>query len=336
MKLRDYFIRRLFSIVPTIIGLTLITFIISHIVPADPAIMFLGEHATETQIDEFRERMGLDRPTYVQYIDYLSRFLKGDFGKSLVTRHPVIEDIMLYLPATLELSLVSMIIGIPLGVLIGVITAVKKDTIVDYLARLFALIGFSTPIYYTSLICIALFYSRLGLISPGRISVGLTPPQHRTGMYLVDSLIAGDFSTFIDCLKHCLLPASILGSWMMAGLVRQTRASMLDSLKQNYVVAARARGIPERTIIFKHALRNALLPTVTLIGMYFGNILTGAVITETIFCWPGLGSYMLWMIMSIDFNAVVGGVAIFGICYTIANILTDLLYGFLDPRIRYG
>jgi len=336
MKLRDYIIRRLLLAIPTIIGLTLITFVVSHIVPADPAILYLGEHATPEMIQQYRDDMGLNDPLYIQYLRFLGDFFRGDFGKSLVTRHPVIQDILTYLPATLELSLASMTVSIILGIIFGIICAVKKDSVIDYITRTFSLIGVSMPVYWTALIAMGILYSRLGLVSPGRLSKNVVPPTHITGMYILDSLLTGNLVTFIDSFNHIILPALILGGWMMAGLVRQTRASMIDALNQDYIRTARSKGLKENKVVYRHALRNALIPTVTLIGMSFGGMLSGAVVTETVFYWPGLGSYMLRMTMQVDFAAVVGGVAILGLCYTLANLITDIVYGLIDPRIRYG
>ena len=336
MRMREYVIRRLLLVIPTIIGLTLITFIVSHMVPADPAILFLGEHATPEMIEQFRETMGLNKPLYIQYLTFLGDFFRGDFGKSLVTRHPVMQDIMTYLPATLELALAGLTVSIVLGVLFGVISAIKQNSVIDYIVRIVSLIGVSMPVYWIALVVMGIMYSQLGIVSPGRLSMNIIPPTHITGMYILDSLLTGNSVVFFDSLKHIILPAIVLGGWMMAGLVRQTRASMLDAIGQDFVRTARSKGLPERKVVFKHALRNALIPSVTLIGMSFGGMLGGAVITETVFYWPGLGSYMLRMTMQVDFAAIVGGVAMLGLCYTFANLITDLVYSLINPRIRYG
>jgi peptide/nickel transport system permease protein len=305
-------------------------------IPADPAALILGERATPAQVEALRHSWGLDQPIYVQYLKFLIGFLQGDFGQSTTTRHAVMSDVMLYFPATLELVLAAMSFGIVFGVLFGTISAVRKDTISDYLVRGFSLIGVCMPVYWLGLVALGVIYLRFGLVSPGRLSTGLSPPIHITGLYLVDSLATWNLPVFFDAVKHLILPTLVLGSWILGPIARQTRAGMLECLEQEYVLAARAKGLPESTVIWKHALRNALNATLTIVGIAFGGLLGGAVVTETVFSWPGLGSYMLSSTLTIDFGAIVGGTAIIGLMYTIVNLVVDLLYGFVDPKLRYG
>jgi len=336
MRLTEYVARRIAMTIPTLLGLILITFVISHMIPANPAFLYLGERATPEMLAEFNRAWGLDQPLYIQLVRYIKGFFQGDFGVSTWTRHPVLEDLMRYFPATLELTAGAMIVAMTFGILFGVVSAVKRNSLVDYVVRAVSLIGASMPVYWLALVAMSVIYLRLGLVSPGRLSPTISPPPHITGLYLIDSLLTLNLTTFIDAAIHLVLPSTVLASWIIAPVVRQTRAAMIDSLSQDYVLAARAKGLPERLVVWKHALRNALIPALTVIGITFGGLLAGAVITETVFYWPGIGSYMLHSTFQIDFAAIVGGTAIIGILYTMINLIVDLLYGMIDPRIRYG
>jgi peptide/nickel transport system permease protein len=336
MGVRQYVTQRVLLVIPTVIGLTVITFVISHMIPADPAMLVLGENATPAQIEALRHSWGLDQPLYVQYIRFLIGFLQGDFGVSTTTHHSVMSDVLLYFPATLELVLAAMSFGIIVGVLLGTISAVKKDSITDYTVRGVSLVGICMPVYWSALVVLGVVYLRFGLVSPGRLSTGVAPPLHITGLYVVDSLVTGNFPVFLDALKHLALPMLVLGGWILGPIARQTRAGMLECLEQEYVLAARAKGLSETTVIWKHTLRNALNATLTIVGITVGSLLGGAVVTETIFSWPGLGSYMLSSTLTIDFGAIVGGTAVIGLMYTFVNLIVDLLYGFVDPKVRYA
>jgi len=336
MRLIEYIGTRLLFLIPTLLGLILLTFVISHMVPSEPAYMYLGEHATPEMVAEFNHEHGFDQPLYIQFYNYLIAFLQGDFGFSTYTGHAVIEDLILYFPATIELATGAMILSMILGVLFGVISAVKRNSLIDYFVRTVSLVGASMPVYWVALVAMAIVYLRLGIVSPGRLSMDVAAPTNITGMYLVDSLLTGNFVVFQDALLHLVMPSFILCSWIIAPIVRQTRSDMLDSLGQEYTLAAKAKGLPQRTVVWKHALRNALIPSVTIIGISFGSLLAGAVITETIFYWPGIGSYMLHSTLTVDFAAIVGGTAVIGIVYTLINLAVDVLYGIIDPRIRVG
>jgi peptide/nickel transport system permease protein len=305
-------------------------------IPATPAFLYLGEHATPEMVAQFDHRWGFDQPVYIQFLRYIADFFRGNLGISTYTGHQVIADLILYFPATLELTAGAMVLSMVLGVLFGVLSAVKRNSLIDYFVRTISLIGTSMPVYWIALVAMAVIYLRMGIISPGRLSMNLQPPTHITGLYTIDSLLTGNFVVFEDALAHLIMPSFVLCSWIIAPIVRQTRSDMLDSLGQEYTLAAKAKGLPQRTVVWKHALRNALIPSVTIIGISFGNLLAGAVVTETIFFWPGIGMYMLSSTLSIDFGAIVGGTAVIGIVYTLINLMVDVLYGIIDPRIRVG
>jgi peptide/nickel transport system permease protein len=305
-------------------------------VPAQPAMLYLGEHASPEMIAEFNHRWGFDQPLYIQFFKYTFDFFQGNFGISTYTGHPVIEDLALYFPATIELATGGMVLSMIIGLLFGVISAVKRNSLIDYVVRTVSLVGASMPVYWVALVAMAIVYLRLGIVSPGRLSFDVVAPTHITGLYLVDSLLTGNFVVFQDALLHLVMPSFVLCSWIIAPIVRQTRSDMLDSLGQEYTLAAKAKGLPQRTVVWKHALRNALIPSITIIGISFGNLLAGAVVTETIFYWPGIGQYMLHSTLTVDFGAIVGGTAVIGIVYTLINLVVDVLYGIIDPRIRVG
>ena len=336
MRLVEYVATRLLYLIPTLLGLIFLTFVISHMVPASPAFLYLGEHASPEMVAQFNHEWGFDQPLYIQFFRYIFDFFQGNFGISTWTRHPVIDDLIFYFPATLELATGAMILSMIFGLLFGVISAVKRNSLIDYFVRIVSLIGTSMPVYWLALVAMSIVYLRLGIVSPGRLSMDVAPPTHITGLYLIDSLLTGNFVVFKDALAHLIMPSFVLCSWIIAPIVRQTRSDMLDSLSQEYTLAAKAKGLPERTVVWKHALRNALIPSVTIIGVSFGNLLAGAVVTETIFFWPGIGSYMLHSTLTIDFGAIVGGTAVIGIVYTLINLMVDVLYGIIDPRIRVG
>jgi peptide/nickel transport system permease protein len=335
MKLRYYVLRRLFLMVFVLLGISFMTFVILYLTPGDPTIRVLGEHATQAQVNALRHEWGLDRPVYEQYFMFLQRLSRGDLGLSLHTLRPVSTDIAQYLPATIELSTAAIIVAVAIGIPIGVVSAVKRNKLADHVSRLFALLGVSMPIFWIGLLMILVFYYFLGWTSPGRIDPTTVAPMRITGLFTVDSLLTGNFPALFSSLHHLILPAFVLGFFNMAVIARMTRSSMLEVLNQDFIRAAKAKGCSNYQVIYKHALRNALIPTVTVIGLTYGNLLAGAVITETIFYWPGLGTYVVDSAASLDFNAVVGVTLVIVVTYTIVNLIVDLLYAFLDPRIRY-
>jgi peptide/nickel transport system permease protein len=332
-----YLLRRLAYALLVGLGITAITFFISQVIPIDPAAAALGENAREEQIREFRERYGLDKPILVQYGLYLQRLLQLDLGRSLRTGRPVAEDLKEFFPATLELALAAFLVALALGLPAGIWAALRQNRPPDLLVRFLALLLGSTPVFFLAILLLDLLHRRLGLLpGPGRLDPFLIPPPVVTGITTLDALLAGDWAAFKDALAHLVLPAFVLGSASAALLARMVRAAMLEVLFQDYIRMAWAKGLPERLVVFRHALKNAALPVLTLLGGLLGGLLSGAVLTETIFSWPGLGRYVTQSATSLDFPAVMGVTLLVGLVYSLLNLLVDLLYAFLDPRIRYA
>ncbi len=337
MKFYQYLLRRLGLMVFTLLGVLVVTFFVSHVIPADPIGAILGPQAPLELIEKIRHDLGFDRPVHVQFFIYLKNILRGNFGMSLRTQNPVIEDLRTFFPATVELATFAMFIGVVLGIPLGILSAVKKDQWGDHIARGFSLIGLSMPVFWLALILLLIFYYRLGwLPGPGRIDPYLFPQAPITGIILLDSLIYRDFEIFFNALQHIILPAFVLGYFSTASIVRITRSSMLEVLNLDYVQTARAKGLRESAVIYKHALKNAMIPVATVIGLTYGSLLEGAVLTETIFAWPGLGRYMTSAFLFLDFNAVMGGTLLIALIFSLANLVVDILYAFLNPKIRFG
>ena len=337
MRFLGFLLKRVVGIAAVMIGVSVITFAISHVIPADPVAAALGDHATDAQIAQFRTEYHLDRPLPEQYLIYATGILHGDLGKSIRTRRSVADDLADSFPATLELSFAALLISIVLGVPAGVWSAVSRGRVPDYVVRLLSLAGGSLPVFWLGLIVIGLFYYQLGWFpGGGRLDTFVPPPPTRTGLYVVDSILAGDFEALRSSLVHLVLPALTLGYFSTAVVARMTRSSMLDVRSQDYMRTARAKGLAERLVIFRHGLRNALIPTVTIIGLTFGSLLSGAVLTETIFSWPGLGRYATASAVSLDFPAVLGVTLLAAIVYPVANLAVDIAYYWLDPRIQHG
>jgi peptide/nickel transport system permease protein len=336
MTLLSYLLRRLVGFAAVLIGVSIITFGLSHLVPTDPAIVALGDHATDEQIDAFREKYGLNKPVPEQYWIYVTNLLQGDLGISLRTRRPVADDLHDFFPATFELSLTALILSILIGIPAGVISATARNRLPDHVVRIVSLIGGSVPIFWLGLILIGFFYGRLGWLPGGaRIDKFIPPPPMVTGLFTVDSLLAGNSEAFWSSVHHLLLPALALGYFSTAIIARMMRSSMLEVLPQMYVLAARAKGLRQRRVVWRHAARNALIPAVTTIGVTFGSLLSGAVLTETIFSWPGLGRYATSSAINLDFPAVMGVTLLAALVYTATNLIVDVGYQWLDPRIRH-
>jgi len=330
-----FLIRRLIGIAAVMIGVSVITFAISHVIPADPAVAALGDHATDEQIAAFRAEYKLDRPLPEQYVTYVNGILHGDLGRSIRTRRSVADDLADSFPATLELSFTALLVSILVGIPAGIWSAISRGRLPDILVRLLALAGGSIPVFWLGLIVIGLFYYQLGwLPGGGRIDTFVEPPPQRTGLYVIDSLVAGDFDALRSSLVHLVLPSLTLGYFSTAVVARMTRSSMLEVLGQDYMRTALAKGLRERVIVLRHGLRNALIPTITIIGLTFGSLLSGAVLTETIFSWPGLGRYATASAVSLDFPAVLGVTLLAAIVYPVANLVVDVAYYWLDPRIQ--
>ena len=337
MTLLSYLLRRLVGFAAVMVGISIITFGISHLVPTDPAIVALGDHATDAQIDAFREKYGLNKPVPEQYWIYVTNLVHGDLGISLRTRRPVTADLHDFFPATFELSLTALVLSILIGVPAGVVSAISRNRLPDHIVRIVSLIGGSVPIFWLGLILIGFFYGRLGWLPGGaRIDKFIPPPPLITGLFTVDSLLAGNYKAFWSSVHHLLLPALALGYFSTAIIARMMRSSMLEVLHQQYVLSAQARGLRRGRVVWRHAARNALIPTVTTIGVTFGSLLSGAVLTETIFSWPGLGRYATNSAINLDFPAVMGVTLLAALVYTVANLVVDVGYHWLDPRIRNG
>jgi len=336
MNLLRFVARRAGLAIFVIFGVTLITFVISHVVPADPVVAYLGEHAPPALVEKVRHQIGLDRPLPVQYVLYLKDLFRGNLGTSIMDNRPVSVDLGQYLPATVELSTAAMLVAIAIGVPTGIVSALYKDRWPDQVARVFALGGTSLPVFYVALLLIGLLYSRLGILpGPGQLGIYTPSPPHLTGMVAVDALLSGSWETLWDALRHLVLPAFVLGYFSAGLITRMTRGSLLEVLRQDYVRTARAKGVAEHRVVLRHALRNALLPTVTVIGLAYGSLLSGAVLTETIFSWPGLGRYATNSVTSVDIPAVLGVTLVIAVIYSVANLVVDILYAYLDPQIRY-
>jgi len=337
MRFVGFLLRRIVGIAFVMIGVSVITFAISHVVPADPAVAALGDHATEAQIAAFRAEYHLDRPLPEQYATYVVGLLHGDLGRSIRTRRAVADDLADSFPATLELSFAALAVSLLVGIPAGIWSAIYRGRLPDFIVRVAALAGGSLPVFWLGLIVIGLFYYQLGwLPGGGRLDTFVPPPATRTGLYVIDSLIALDVDALRSSLIHLVLPALTLGYFSTAVIARMTRSSMLEVLGQDYMRTARAKGLAERLIVVRHGLRNALIPTVTVIGLTFGSLLSGAVLTETIFSWPGLGRYATASAISLDFPAVLGVTLLAAIVYPVANLAVDIAYYWLDPRIQRG
>jgi peptide/nickel transport system permease protein len=320
----------------TYLGLLAVTFFIGRVIPIDPVLAIVGDHAPEHVIARVREEMGLNKPLWEQFYIYTAKVLHGDFGRSVLTSNPVMQDIRRAFPATLELATLGTIIGAGLGVPLGVWAAVRRGSLVDQVVRITGLVGYSAPIFWLGLMALVVFYAGLGWVGgPGRIDVvyefTLTPV---TGLLLVDTAMAHEWAAFGNAFSHLILPASLLGYFSLAYISRMTRSFMLNELGQEYVVAARAKGLSEARIIWRHALRNAMVPLVTVIALSYAGLLEGSVLTETVFAWPGLGLYITNSLQNADMNAVLGGTIIIGSIFIGLNLLSDLLYRVLDPRTR--
>ena len=333
-----YLLRRVLVSVPTLIGITLVTFLVSHLLPADLVLINLGDRATRNPelVRAFRARWSLDRPLPVQYLVYLRNLARGNLGASIATNRPVLTELALSLPMTIELATLSTLIALVVGVGFGVVAAVRRDTLVDTAARAVSLVGVAVPTFWFAILLLSLVYFRLGWAPPpGRLTAGVAPPDSITGMYLVDSALRGQWTVFRDALAHLVLPVVVLATIGIGYVTRITRASMLEVLHQDYVRTARAKGVAPLAVVIRHALRNALVPIITVGGTLYAQLMSGTVMTETIFSLPGLGRYSFSSAASLDFPAVMGVALIVGVLYIGINLTVDVLYVWVNPRIRY-
>jgi peptide/nickel transport system permease protein len=323
------------QIIPVLLGVSIVVFFMVRAIPGDPAQIMLGQQATQEQVQQVRESMGLDKPIFVQYGLFLKDAIRGDLGDSIVTGRPVTTELMVRLPATFELAAFAMLIAILVGVPVGVISAVRQYSLLDKTTSVLALTGISMPIFWLAMILVVIFGVNLELLPfPGRLdpTTGITAI---TGLVLVDSLLTLNFAGFWDGLLHLIMPALALGTIPMAVIMRMTRSSMLEVMHEDYVRTARAKGVVPWRVVSKHALRNAMLPTITVIGLQVGLLMGGAIITETIFSWPGIGLYAYNSISTRDYASIQGVVLYGALLFVLVNLIVDVLYAILDPRVRY-
>lgn len=318
-----------------VLGAVAVIFLMAHLVPADPARTALGPEASNEQVEQYRREMGLDKPLVVQFGRYLGRLVQGDLGVSILTRNPVREDLSKAVPATVELVAPSIILSVIIGVVLGVASAVRRGRGLDHVSRILSILGMSLPVFWFGLVLQVIFYKELSwLPASGRLPLTATAPAMVTGLYTVDALLAGDWGLWLQSLRHLVLPVITLSAVNVATVARITRASLLEVLRLDYVRTARAKGLSEQTVIYRHALRNALIPVVTVIGMRVGITFGGAVLTESIFAWPGVGRYAFYGLRQLDLPVVIAFVIYITLTYAIINMIVDASYSILDPRIR--
>jgi peptide/nickel transport system permease protein len=334
-----YIIRRLGFLVVLIIGVSLMVFIISHMVPSDPVVVHLSKRNLNNpkMVAAFKEKWGLDKPLHIQYLIYLKKLCQLDMGVSIKTKRPVIEDLKRYLPATVEMASLGVMFAVVVGMIFGVISAVRRNSATDQVVRALSVSGIAIPNFWISLVVLYIFYYKLGWApGPGRLSPLMDPPATVTGLYTIDALLQGDAEVFWNALHHLILPSLVLGLFTMGLITRTTRSSLLETLSMDYIRTARAKGLTEQMIVIKHALGNALIPVITVIGLGFSNLLGGTVLVETIFGWPGIGMYAYKSATSLDFPAIIGVALLLAVNFVVINLIIDLLYGVIDPRVRYS
>jgi peptide/nickel transport system permease protein len=330
-----FLVRRLLSLIPVLVGISLLVFLFIHFIPGDPIWVMLGDFATEESVAELRQDLGLDEPLHVQYVKYVGRLLQGDLGESIHTRNPITSDLATRLPASLELAITAMLIASLIGIPAGVISAMNHRSLIDSLSMVGALIGVSLPIYVLGLFAIWIFAVQLGWLPPGgRLSPDIEL-ERITGFHVLDSIVTRNWTALGDSLKHLTIPSIVLATVPMAIIARITRASLLEVFSQDFVRTARSKGLRERSVVTRHVLKNAMLPVITVIGIQFGVILSGAVLTETIFSWPGIGRWVYEAIQKRDYPVVQGMTLFIGVVFLLSSLVVDALYVWLDPRIRY-
>ncbi len=332
----SYILRRLVAMVPTLLGVSIVVFLFIHLIPGDPATAMLRENAPVEVAERIRESLGLNKPLPEQYLIYMGKILRADLGRSLVTNNPVMDDLGNRFPATMELAVMAMLVATLIGVPAGILSAVRRDSIVDTASMFFALTGVSMPIFWLGLMAMYLFAVELHWVPAGTRIGADVQLEHVTNFYLLDALLTGNLNAFGDLLHHLIMPAVVLATVPMAILARMTRASMLEALNQDYVRTAHAKGLRASAVVVGHALKNALLPVVTVIGLQVGSLLSGAILTETIFGWPGMGRWVYESIQLRDYPVVQGVTLVIALVFVIVNLIVDVSYAFIDPRIRYG
>lgn len=330
------FSKRLSQVLITLFGLLLLTFFIGRVMPIDPVLAIVGPDADQSTYQQVYHQLGFDQSLATQFWIYLGGLLHGDLGNALLTGKPVVDDILRVFPATLELATVAIIVGAGLGIPLGVWAAARRNSVVDYAVRIISLAGYSTPIFWVGMMGLLLFYAWLGWVGgAGRIDLGLDGVvPRRSGLLLVDAVLAGNSAVFFNALNHLILPASLLGFHSMAYISRMTRSFMLAQLSQEFIITARVKGLTERQVIWNHAFRNILVQLLTVVALAYGSLLEGAVLIETVFSWPGFGSYLTGSLLLGDMNAVMGCVLVVGVIFVLLNLLSDMLYQLFDPRTK--
>jgi peptide/nickel transport system permease protein len=329
-----FVVRRLLLLVPILLGLSILVFMWIRALPGDPAIALLGERATPARLALIRDQLGLDEPVYVQYVRYVKKVGKGDFGESVRTRRPVVDEFRDRFPATIELAIAAMIFAVTLGVPLGFIAAKRYGGPVDHASLVASLLGISIPVFFLAILLKYVFAVKLGWLPTVGRNSPLIPAEHPTKFYVLDAIVTLNFDAFVDALKHLVLPAIALGSIPLAIIARITRASVLDVQNEDYVRTARAKGVSPYKVDTRHVLRNALLPIMTIIGLQTGLLLSGAVLTETVFAWPGMGTWLVDAIRNRDYPVLQGGILFIAIVFVLVNLIVDLSYGLVNPRIR--
>jgi peptide/nickel transport system permease protein len=349
--LTTYVLRRVLGLIPVLFGVSLLLFLITRLIPGDPAVAMLGQRASPQALQQLRTDLGLTLPVWFnfgavaergplalfdsQYFNYMGDLLRGDLGRSVFSRIPVSESLLVRFPATLELALAAMLVALVVGIPAGVYAALHRGRLPDTVIMTFALSGVSFPVFWLAIILIYVFAVTLGWLPPSsRIGVS-SDLNEITNLYLLDAVLTWNWRAFGDAARHLVLPAFALGTIPLAIVVRMTRSSMLEVLSQDYVRTARSKGVGEREVVTKHALRNALLPVVTVVGLSFGTLLSGAILTETVFSWPGIGRWVYDAIGARDYPIIQGGVLFVAVTFAVVNLLVDLSYALIDPRIQY-
>jgi peptide/nickel transport system permease protein len=331
-----FVVRRLLLLIPILIGLSILIFLWLRLLPGGPAEALLGERGTDAQVAQIERQYGLDEPIYVQYWAYITEVVQGNLGNSISTRQPVTEELKQRFPATIELAIAAMLFSVVFGIPLGFVAAKKYGTTVDHASLVVSLLGISIPVFFLAIILKYIFAVQLGwLPTVGRIDV-LIDLEHPTNFYVLDAIIAGDLAALLDVLEHLILPAIALGSIPLAVIARITRASVLDVQNEDYIRTARAKGVAPRLVDTRHVLRNALLPIATIIGLQTGLLLSGAVLTETVFAWPGIGTWLVSAIEARDFPVLQGGILFVSLVFVLVNLCVDVLYAVINPRIRYS
>lgn len=337
MRLLRYIIRRLLLLIPVLLGALFVAFILTRVVPGNPIERVAGPYASDEEVARMKAEANLDEPIVVQFVIYLGDLLQGDMGDSFFTGQPVRDDLQSRFPATMELVLYGMLLGIVLAVPLGILAATRHGTVIDHISRVIAVLGVSVPVFWIGLVLLTIFYDKLGLLPGpvGRLPIGAPKPSEITGLYTIDAIIARDWSTFVDAAKALILPAVTIGITAMAPIARMTRSTMIDALNSDYIRTARSMGLPSRRIVLHHALKNAMIPVLTLIAAVFGFLIGGEVLVEIIFSWNGVGLYSYNAILNSDFPAIQGFILVVTTIYILIYLIVDVATAILDPRVEF-